>query len=122
MSRSALDRLLRRRCRSRLLLLPKPDSEHKPFKVYEPGYVHVYVKYLPQLQDEDKRWYVFLTDNGKEFADRLFGRRGAGPRESTSSISCAIAWVSSLLTKPKTPQTNGMVKRFNGRLSQVLRT
>ncbi len=26
------------------------------------------------------------------------------------------------LTKPKTPQTNGMVERFNGRLEQVLRT
>lgn len=24
------------------------------------------------------------------------------------------------LTKPRTPQTNGMVERFNGRLSQVL--
>ena len=26
------------------------------------------------------------------------------------------------MTKPKTPQTNGMVERFNGRLEQVLRT
>jgi hypothetical protein len=26
------------------------------------------------------------------------------------------------LTKPKTQQTNGMVERFNGRLSQVLRS
>lgn len=26
------------------------------------------------------------------------------------------------LTKPKTPQTNGMVERFNGRLSQMLRS
>ena len=40
---------------------PKPESEHKPFKAYEPGYVHVDVKYLPQMQDEDKRRYVFVA-------------------------------------------------------------
>ncbi len=120
MSRSALDRLLRRRGHSRLPVQPKPEGEHKPFKAYEPGYVHVDVKYLPQMQDEDKRRYVFvaidratrwvfidikqhktaasakafltavrkaaafkihtiLTDNGKEFTDRLFGSRTRVP-------------------------------------------
>ena len=61
MSRSALDRLLRRRGHSRLPVPPQPDSESKPFKAYEPGYVHVDVKYLPQMQDEDKRRYVFVA-------------------------------------------------------------
>lgn len=43
----------------------KQDGEHKPFKAYEPGYVHVDVKYLPQMQDEDQRRYVFVAiDNG----------------------------------------------------------
>ncbi|MDE1556271.1 IS481 family transposase, partial [Comamonas aquatica] len=60
MSRSALDRLLRRRGHSRLPVQPKPEGEHKPFKAYEPGYVHVDVKYLPQMHDEDKRRYVFV--------------------------------------------------------------
>ena len=82
--------------------------------------MHVDVKYLPQMQDEDKRRYVFvaidratrwvfmaikphktaaaakaflaavrkaavfkihtiLTDNGKEFTDRLFGSRSRQP-------------------------------------------
>ena len=41
---------------------PKPpDRECKPFKAYEPGYVHVDVKYLPQMQNEDKRRYVFVA-------------------------------------------------------------
>jgi transposase len=53
MSRSALDRLLRRRGHSRLPVPAKSDGEHKPFKAYEPGYVHVGVKYLPQMQDEE---------------------------------------------------------------------
>ena len=61
MSRSALDRLLRRRGHSRLPVPPQPDSESKPFKAYEPGYVHVDVKYLSQMQDEDKRRYVFVA-------------------------------------------------------------
>lgn len=41
--------------------LPKPDGEHKPFKAYEPGYVHVDVKYLPQMHDEDQRRFVFVA-------------------------------------------------------------
>ena len=47
MSRSALDRLLRRRGVNRL---PEPEVEKpqvKSFKAYEPGYVHMDVKYLP---------------------------------------------------------------------------
>jgi transposase len=47
MSRSALDRLLRRRGVNRL---PEPEvtaTQVKSFKAYEPGYVHVDGKYLP---------------------------------------------------------------------------
>ena len=35
---------------------------------------------------------------------------------------CQALGIEHRLTKPKTPQTNGMVERFNGRLSQVLRS
>lgn len=143
---------------------PKPAGEHKPFKAYEPGYVHVDVKYLPQMQDEDKRRYVFvaidratrwvliaieqhktaasakaflaamrkaapfhirtiLTDNGKEFTDRLFGGRDRQPTgEHEFDQLCQSLGIEHRLTKPRTPQTNGMVERFNGRLSQVLRS
>lgn len=59
MSRSVLDRLLCRRVHSRLPVPPKPEKERKPFKAYEPGYVHV--KYLPQMQDADRRRYVFIV-------------------------------------------------------------
>jgi transposase InsO family protein len=61
MSRSALDRLLRRRGISRL---PEPSAtprSHQAFKAYEPGYVHVDVKYLPQMADESGRCYVFVA-------------------------------------------------------------
>lgn len=35
---------------------------------------------------------------------------------------CQSLGIEHRLTKPKKPQTNGMVERFNGRLSQVLRS
>ena len=61
MSRSALDRMLRLHGVSRR---PSPASEPttppKRFKAYEPGYVHIDVKYLPQMQDEDQRRYLCL--------------------------------------------------------------
>ncbi len=164
MSRSALDRLLRRRGHARLPAPAKAQSERKPFKAYEPGYVHVDVKYLPQMQDEDQRRYVFvaidratrwvfialkqhktaasakaflaavrkaapfqvrtiLTDNGTEFTNRLFGSRSRQPSgEHEFDRLCQSLGIEHRLTKPKTPQTNGMVERFNGRLSQVLRS
>ena len=61
MSRSALDRLLRRRGHSRLPKPAAPSLATKPFKDYVPGYVHIDVKYLPQMADESARRYVFVA-------------------------------------------------------------
>jgi len=33
----------------------------KPFKAYDPGFVHVDVKHLPQMPDEDHRQYLFAA-------------------------------------------------------------
>jgi transposase InsO family protein len=164
MSRSALDRLLRRRGHSRLPVPEKASSTTKPFKAYEPGYIHIDVKYLPQMADEKARRYVFvaidratrwvliaikshktaaaarsflnavakaapfkiqtlLTDNGKEFTDRLFGKRAKDASgEHEFDALCDALDIEHRLTKPRTPKTNGMVERFNGRLEQVLRS
>ncbi len=56
-SRSGLDRCLRRHGVSNLnALRPKTPAEpHKTFKTYEPGFLHVDVKYLPQMADETTR-------------------------------------------------------------------
>ena len=53
-SRSGLDRCLRRHGVSNLnALRPKvPAEPHKAFKSYEPGFLHVDVKYLPHLLGE----------------------------------------------------------------------
>lgn len=62
-SRSGLDRCLRRHGVGNLrgLKPAAPRLAHKPFKAYEPGYLHVDVKYLPQMADEDRRRYLFVA-------------------------------------------------------------
>lgn len=164
MSRSALDRLLRRRGVSRLPVEPAPERPTQAFKAYEPGYLHIDVKYLPQMPDETQRRYLFvaidratrwvyteiranktaatarrflkalharcpvkiryvLTDNGKEFTDRLFGvRKRAESGTHEFDALCEALGIEHRLTPPKSPQTNGMAERFNGRVSQVLNT
>ncbi|MBK1650330.1 IS481 family transposase [Rhabdochromatium marinum] len=168
-SRSGLDRCLRRHGVSNLKALmpaeerPK-DTEKKTFKDYEPGFVHVDIKYLPQMPDEASRQYLFvaidratrwvyveilptksakhaqaflkhlianapfhitkvLTDNGKEFSDRFCA---TGQREPTGQHAfdkvCRRHGIDHRLTKPRRPQTNGMVERFNGRIAEVLQT
>ena len=165
-SRSALDRCLRRHGVGRLKdLMPETEPEPSPksFKAYDPGYVHIDVKYLPQMPDETQRRYLFvgidratrwvymevlpdktaasaqgflkrlvkrapfkirttLTDNGKEFTDRFCA---TGQREPTGNHpfdkECTAQGIEHRLIKPKHPQTNGMVERFNGRIADILR-
>ena len=170
LSRSALDRCLRRHGVSNLKELLRQregnpqGSPSKTFKDYLPGFIHIDVKYLPQMQDEASRRYLFvaidratrwvyleirrdksaksaqlflnkvvkkapfkittlLTDNGKEFTDRF---SAAGERQPTGDHlfdkACQGHDIEHRLIKPKRPQTNGMVERFNGRIADILKT
>jgi len=173
-SRSGLDRCLRRHGVSTLkALMPQEESAKTPvktFKAYAPGFVHVDVKYLPQMPDQEQRRYLFaaidratrwvyveiledksataasdflarlidkipftiskvLTDNGKEFTDRFCatGRFCAtDERQPTGAHAsdrvCTDNRIEHRLTKPRAPQTNGMIERFNGRIADVLAT
>ena len=62
-SRCGLDRSLRRHGLSNPHKLKpiQPKSPHKPFKSYVPGYLHVDIKYLPQMADETARSYLFVV-------------------------------------------------------------
>ena len=64
-SRSALNRCLRRHGVANLkALLPKeegPKTPVKRFKAYKPGFVHVDIKYLPQMPDQDQRTDLFAA-------------------------------------------------------------
>ncbi len=43
-------------------LKPKaPKPAHTPFKSYEPGFIHIDVKYLPRMADEERRRYLFMA-------------------------------------------------------------
>lgn len=64
-----------------------------------------------------------LTGNGKEFTCRMFGsREKVASGEHEFGQLCQALGVGHRLTKPRSPQTNGMVERFNGRIAEVLAT
>ena len=62
-SRSGLDRCLRRHGVGNLRDLQARAARPKQggFKAYEPGYLHIDVRYLPQMADEDRRRSLFVT-------------------------------------------------------------
>ena len=165
-SRSGLDRCLRRHGVSDLkTLLPQVEGETAPlktFKDYEPGFVHIDIKYLPQMPDETKRRYLFvaidratrwvyfriygnqteasstdflrrlnkvapmkiqkiLTDNGSQFTDRFTARDKRATGKHAFDVSCASMGIVHRLSPPRHPQTNGMVERFNGRISDLVK-
>jgi len=60
---------------------------------------------------------------GKEFTDRLFGlRKRAQTGEHEFDRLCAEFDIEHRLTPPRSPQTNAMVERFNGRIEDVLQS
>lgn len=163
-SRSGLARCLKRHG---LNQRPLEDKEaplvHKTFKDYAPGFLHVDIKYLPQMADETARRYLFvaidratrwvyvriyadqseasstdflrrlhaaapmkieklLTDNGSQFTDRFTTKAKQPSGAHAFDRECALHGIEHRLIKPRHPQTNGMVERFNGRISDVLAT
>jgi transposase InsO family protein len=60
-----------------------------------------------------------LTDNGKEFTDRLFASREREPSgQHVFDQTYQQFNIEHRLIKPRTPRTNGMVERFNGRIAE----
>ena len=66
---------------------------------------------------------TLLTDNGKEFIDRLFDlrKREATGRHEFDRFGSGLG-IEHRLALPQHPQTNGMVERFNGRIEEVLQS
>ena len=77
----------------------------------------------PGWDGRPMRIRTILTDKGKAFTDRLFGlRKRAATGEHAFDTLCASLEIQHRLTPPKSPQTNGMVERFNGRVEEVLQS
>ena len=165
-SRSGISRLLRREGVAKLQdLQPKEDGEDTPkktFKDYVPGFVHIDIKYLPQMPDEERRSYLFvaidratrwvylrvyrdqteasstdflrrlreaaafkitkiLTDNGSQFTDRFTSKTKQATGKHLFDQQCIAQGIEHRLIPPRHPQTNGMVERFNGRISELVK-
>ena len=169
-SRAGLDRCLRRHGVANLRALQAQaqadagttqEPALKTFKDYEPGFLHVDIKYLPQMPDERERRYLFvaidratrwvfmhiyadqsedssvdflnrleraapmkivklLTDNGSQFTDRFTSKKREPSGRHKFDVRCQALGIEHRLCPPRHPQTNGMVERFNGRISEVL--
>ena len=168
-SRSGLDRCLRRHGAANLRELQaqaradagEAEPSIKTFKDYEPGFVHMDIKYLPQMPDEAARRYLFvaidratrwvlmriyadqsdassvsflerlheaapmkitklLTDNGSQFTDRFTSKNREPSGRHKFDVRCKALSIEHRLCPPRHPQTNGMVERFNGRISELV--
>lgn len=165
-SRSGIARLLKREGMARLEdVILQAEGEtikaKKTFKDYEPGFLHVDIKYLPQMPDETSRRYLFvaidratrwvflhiyndmterssvdflrrlklaspikitkiLTDNGSQFTDRFATKDKKPSGNHAFDKACGSMEVEHRLAPPRHPQTNGMVERFNGRISELI--
>jgi transposase-like protein len=144
---------------------PEAATDKKPiktFKDYEPGFIHIDIKYLPKMPDEEQHRYLFvaidratrwvythiydnqteassvdflqrliencsfkiqkiLTDNGTQFTDRFTSSEKQATGRHSFDQECTAQSIEHRLIPPRHPQTNGMVERFNGRISEVVK-
>jgi transposase InsO family protein len=63
---------------------------------------------------------TILTDNGTQFTDRFTSRQKQPSGSHVFDRACVSAQIDHRLIPPRHPQTNGMVERFNGRISELL--
>jgi hypothetical protein len=68
-------------------------------------------------------WVRATMARGKAFTDRLFGlRKRAATGAHALDQLCTELGIEHRLTPPASPQSNGMVERFNGRIEEVLQS
>ncbi len=97
MSRSALDRLLQRHGVGNINVVraenrgedPDRARRHKDFKAYEPGFIHVDVKYLPALEDTPRRYLFVAIDRATRWV-YLEVRRDKSARSVRAFLAALI--------------------------------
>ena len=63
-----------------------------------------------------------LTDNGSQFTDRFTSKKKEPSGKHAFDRECVWFDIEHRVIPPRHPQTNGMVERFNGRISDILAT
>jgi len=62
-----------------------------------------------------------LTDNGSQFTDRFTSKAKTPSGQHAFDLHCTALGIEHRLIPPRTPQMNGMVERFNGRISELVK-
>jgi transposase InsO family protein len=62
-----------------------------------------------------------LTNNGSQFTDRFTAKDKRATGKHAFDVSCAEMGIVHHLSPPRHPKTNGMVERFNGRISDLVK-
>ena len=79
------------------------------------------VNFLERLQRAaPMRITKLLTDNGSQFTDRFSSKKRTPSGRHKFDVRCKALGIEHRLCPPRHPQTNGMVERFNGRVSEVV--
>ena len=116
--------------------LPRmPDEKSRRYlfvaidRAYRWVFMHIYdnqtdessVDFLKRLKEACPfRIEKILTDNGSQFTDRFTSKEKKPSGNHAFDKACDAMKVEHRLIPPTHPQTNGMVERFNGRISELV--
>jgi hypothetical protein len=93
-------------------------------------FLHIYpnqseacsVDFLNRLQKASPvKIEKLLTDNGSQFTDRFTSKTKTPSGRHDFDRRCRALGIEHRLIPPRTPQMNGMVERFNGRISELVK-
>ena len=64
---------------------------------------------------------TILTDNGSQFTDRSAGATKSSTGKHEFDLVCKEFGIDHRVIPPRHPQINGMVERFNGHISKIVK-